>query len=223
MIRARICAVITKNDRELVARVDKFVDFYELRIDLVGDGWQELAGYLKHPWIACNRLPAEGGSWTGDEASRIAKLFEAIKLGAEIIDIELKTPELQRIVTGIKDRRVRCLISHHDYKETPTLVDIRNIIRQEYDAGADICKLVTTAQHFEDNLTLLKIFEYFKDIRIVAFAMGPLGLASRVLSPMIGGYFTYASIVEGRESASGQLTAAYLRSLYESVKNNNDG
>lgn len=219
MTGPKICAVITENNFEVASEVDRFVDFYELRIDLIGDGWQDWAGRLRCPWIACNRLSEEGGGWKGDEANRIAKLFEAIKIGAEIVDVELRTPDLSHVVNEIKERRVRCLISSHDFKGTPVLVDIRSIIRQEFTAGADICKVVTTAGSVEDNITLLKIFEECKDVKLVAFAMGPLGLASRILSPMIGGYFTYASIASGKESASGQLTAVYLRSLYESVKN----
>jgi 3-dehydroquinate dehydratase len=49
---------------------------------------------------------------------------------------------------------------------------------------------------------------------MVSFAMGPLGLASRVLCPLIGGYFTYASLGEGKESAPGQLTVDQLKGIY---------
>lgn len=222
MSRPKICAAIVENNFELVSEVDKFVDLFELRIDLVGDGWQEWVGRLRRPWIACNRLGEEGGKWEGDEAGRIDKLFEAVKLGARIVDLELQTPDLSQIVSEIKKRQTLCLLSVHNLRETPEPEDLKNIIRQELAAGADICKLVTTARRFEDNLTLMKIFNEFKDVRLVAFAMGPLGLASRVLSPMIGGYFTYASIAKGKESASGQLTANYLRSLYESIKDNHE-
>jgi 3-dehydroquinate dehydratase len=48
--------------------------------------------------------------------------------------------------------------------------------------------------------------------------MGPLGLASRLLSPLAGGDFTFASLSEGAESAPGQVTAEELRKLYGMVK-----
>ncbi len=51
-------------------------------------------------------------------------------------------------------------------------------------------------------------------------AMGPLGFASRVLCPLVGGYFTYASIERGKESASGQITVRELKKLYEMVGTN---
>jgi len=46
-------------------------------------------------------------------------------------------------------------------------------------------------------------------------AMGPLGLVSRILCPLIGGDFTYASMEKGKESASGQITVTELRKLYD--------
>jgi 3-dehydroquinate dehydratase len=44
--------------------------------------------------------------------------------------------------------------------------------------------------------------------------MGPLGTASRILCPLVGGDFTYASIKEEMASASGQITVRELEKLY---------
>jgi len=216
----KICASIINNDYNLAAGVDRFVDFYEVRIDLIGDGWQEWVKWLQRPWVACNRLREEGGNWTGDEAARIDKLLEAARLGAGTVDIELRTHDLEKIVEEIKSLNVECLISMHNLEETPGFEHLASIVDTELKAGADICKVVTTPVRFEDNLTVLRLFEEFQGIKLVAFAMGSLGISSRVLSSMVGGYFTYASIIEGKESAPGQLTASYLRSLYEAVRYN---
>ena len=64
-------------------------------------------------------------------------------------------------------------------------------------------------------MTVLRLFHQFPRIKLVALAMGQVGISSRVLSPVLGGYFTYAAMTEGKESAPGQLTVAYLRSFYE--------
>ena len=213
MKRPRICAVIVGNDLEAVKEVEPFVELFEVRIDLIGDGWQELVKQLKKPWIACNRSAEEGGSWRGSESKRREELLGAIELGAEIIDIELVTGNLREIVQLIKER-AKCLLSFHDLKGTPSLVRMREIIQRQLEAGADICKLVTTARKFEDNLVVLQLISDFPQKRVVSFAMGPLGFASRILSPMVGGDFVYASIEEGRESASGQITVRDLRKIY---------
>jgi len=103
-------------------------------------------------------------------------------------------------------------------KRTPPLSKMKEIVQRELDAGADICKIVTTAQRLEDNQTVLQLIADFPQTRMVSLAMGPLGLTSRILCPLVGGDFTYASIEKGKESASGQLTVAELRKLYDRVQ-----
>lgn len=216
MKKPGICVVLVNNDLEVIRQVEPLIDLVEVRIDLIGDGWQELAKQLKKPWIACNRRADEGGSWAGDEAGRVEKLLEAAGLGADIIDLELRTANLKPAIELIK-QRAKCLLSFHHLESTPPLNSLREIVQRQLAAGADICKVVTTAQSFEDNLTVLQLISEFPEARVVSLAMGPLGVASRILCPLAGGDFTYASIESGKESASGQITVAELRKIYEMV------
>ena len=108
-------------------------------------------------------------------------------------------------------------MSCHDLKGTPSLDSMRQIVQRQLEAGADICKMITTAHRFEDNLTTLQLISEFPGTKVVSFAMGSSGFASRILCPLVGGDFTYASIEKGRESASGQITVRDLRKLYEMV------
>ena len=217
MKRPRICAVIVNNDLEAVKGVEPLVELFEVRIDLIGDDWRELVKQLEKPWIACNRSADEGGSWRGSESKRREELLSAIEMGASIIDVELVTGNLKEIVQLIK-KKAKCLLSFHDLKGTPPLDRMREIVQRETEAGADICKIVTTAQRFEDNLAVLQLISDFPKARVVSFAMGPLGFASRILCPLFGGDFTYASIEAGKESASGQITAGDLRKIYGMVE-----
>ena len=54
--------------------------------------------------IACNRIADEGGSWRGSESARMEELLQAVELGADIIDIELATGNLEEMVARIKKR-----------------------------------------------------------------------------------------------------------------------
>ncbi len=212
----RICAVIVNNDLKAIREVEQFVELFEVRIDVIGDGWQELVRQLSKPWIACNRSADEGGRWGHGEAKRIDELLKATELGANIIDIELQTRNLRKIVPLIKNR-AQCLLSFHESRGTPPLNGLKEIIQHQLAAGADICKVVTTAHSLEDNLTVLQLIPDFPQTRIVSFAMGNLGVASRILCPLVGGDFTYASIERGKESASGQITVSELKKIYEMV------
>lgn len=213
MKKPGICASIVNNDPVAVKAVEPLVDLFEVRIDLIGSGWRGVARLLEKPWIACNRRTAEGGSWGKGEEERVGELIEAAEMGASIVDVDLETANLGEVV-GLIKKRAQCLLSRHDLKRTPPLESLKEVIRRQREAGADICKVVTTAQKFEDNLTVLRLISEFPETRVVSFTMGSLGYISRVLCPLAGGDFTYASIGEGMESAPGQLTVKDLRNIY---------
>jgi 3-dehydroquinate dehydratase type I len=211
--KPKICASIVAADSEAIQKVEPIIDLYEVRIDLIGKGWGETARRLKKPWIACNRRTEEGGKWRGGERERVRELLVAIELGAAIIDIELATPNLGRIVREMRGK-AECLISYHDINGTPAPGEMKGLVRDQLNAGADICKVVTTARSFADNQAVLQLITDFPKEKVVSFAMGAAGQISRVLCPLVGGYFTYASIAEGKEAAEGQITVAELRNIY---------
>jgi 3-dehydroquinate dehydratase type I len=211
--KPRICAAIVNNDLEAVKGIEPLVDLLEVRMDLIGSRWRELVRHLEKPWVACNRSAQEGGSWQGSESERIDELLSAIKLGAGIVDLELRTAGVEEVVKELKGK-VDCLLSYHDFQETPPLEKMREIIRKQLSSGADICKLVTTARNFADNIATLQLIADFPEARVVSFAMGASGYTSRILCPLVGGHFIYASIEEGKESAAGQMTVRELRKIY---------
>ncbi len=216
MIQPKICAVITEYNVEAINNIHPHVDLFEIRIDLVGDRWTEIATTITKPWVACNRIPEEGGQWQGSEARRIEKLLLAVELGASIVDIELQTKNLENVVAAIK-KRAACLISRHDYEKTPSIEELKTILDRQQKAGADICKIITMANDVKDNWTILELISQYPAVSLVAFAMGPLGLLSRVISPLAGAYFTYAAIETGKESAPGQITVKELLKAYKII------
>jgi len=218
MNQPRVCAAITTADLKAIRQAEPLVDLFEVRIDLIGDDWQKVVKGLGKPWIACNRSVAEGGQWQGNEARRVEKLLQAVEMGAAIVDIEFQTKNLANIVRLIK-RRAECLLSYHDLEKTPDFDTMKQLIQQQIEAGADICKVVTTAQSFEDNLSVLQLIPAFPEKRVVTFAMGAAGITSRIFCPLVGGDFTYASLAEGKESATGQVTVEELLRIYEMVSN----
>ncbi len=212
-MKPQICAVITDKDLEAISGAAPLAYLFEVRIDLIGEGWPEVAKHLTRPWIATNRLAAEGGRWQESEARRKQELFKAIELGASYIDIELATPNLDKVVPLFK-KRAHCIVSHHNLKETPPLEELKVIAKKQLDAGADICKVVGTASKVEDNLNILRFIGGFPEKQVIAFAIGPLGTTSRILSPLTGSPFTYAAVKQGGESAAGQLTVQELADYY---------
>jgi len=213
----KICGVIIDRESADLAGADTSSDMFEVRIDMIGGGWREIAASLHKPWIACCRSKNEGGKWSGSEPERFELLLEASGMGAAIVDIELSAENLSDKIDGIKQNS-RCLLSFHDFKGTPLLEDMEKTIRKQLDFGADICKVVTTANSIQDNQAVLKLIKQFPGREVVAFAMGDQGYLSRVLCPLAGGSFTYASLSAGKESAPGQITSAVLRRIYDMLE-----
>lgn len=211
--RPRVCAVVTHLQYDRIRDVEPLADLWEVRIDLIGPDWAQLIPYLHKPWIACNRIRTEGGMGQEDEAVRKGELLKALNMGASVVDIELNAPCLREVVSAAKDR-AQCLISYHNFNETPPLKTLLNIVEREVLAGADICKVVTNAHSIKDSLTMLQLASYGIGKPLISFAMGAEGVVSRILGPLVGGWLTYASIPHGGTTAPGQLDIEALTEFY---------
>jgi 3-dehydroquinate dehydratase-1 len=217
MKKPRICVTILDSNLAAIKEIEPEVDMFEVRQDLVGPGWREVIKLLHKPWIACNRSPEEGGKGSLDDRKRVEELLRAAEAGACIVDIELRTRDLADVVPLIKSR-AQCLLSFHDMVKTPSYTTLAKIVESQIQAGADICKIVTTAQSLQDNLTHLKLIHQFPETEMIAFAMGEPGRISRILAPLAGGYLTYACMSAGRESAPGQIPVKELNELYRYLR-----
>jgi 3-dehydroquinate dehydratase/shikimate dehydrogenase len=79
---------------------------------------------------------------------------------------------------------------------------------------ADVYKLVSTARKPTDTARILAASRLSPKIPLVTLAMGEFGFPSRVLSTGFGAVYTYAAPAHVQGTASGQVNARQLRSLY---------
>ena len=220
-MKPKICAVAFGENLEEIASIireaEKLADLIEVRFDLSGEVDPEKIRRLTSlPLIATNRSKTEGGKFEGPAERQAELLLKAAEVGFEYVDLELSFKDLAKTVSKLKSFEVKLIISSHNFDETPSIDRLRDILRRQKESSAEICKIVTMARSVEDNLTILSLLSSAakNGEKIVAFCMGKLGLPSRILSPIFGGYFTYASIRRGREAAPGQLTLEELRQIY---------
>ena len=221
MASPKICVVITaKNTAEALERLTEVAsqgpDLIEVRFDYMespGD-----PGIIRDstdlPLIATNRRRDQGGHSRMKEPERVAAILDAVEAGFDYADLELNTPGLDNLGSRVKSLGGSLVISHHDFKGTPSAEELRETMSRMVERGADVCKIIGTAQSPGDNLTYLGLFGSPREGGLVCFGMGRDGILSRVLSPLVGGEFTYASSHAGGESAPGQLTLAEMREIY---------
>jgi 3-dehydroquinate dehydratase type I len=166
------------------------------------------------PMIATNRRKDQGGHSKMKEPDRVAVILEAVEVGFDYADLELNTPKLEELGSRVKALGGSLVVSHHDFQGTPSAEELRETMSRMVERGADICKIIGTAQNPRDNLVYLGLFGSPRKGGLVCFGMGRDGILSRVLSPLVGGEFTYASSHAGGGSAPGQLTLAEMREIY---------
>jgi 3-dehydroquinate dehydratase type I len=218
----RICipVVATDNDgaQQSLAQIQTLGYLAELRLDyLVRPDVPRLLSSPHGPLIVTNRLPEEGGRWHGDERDRRRLLEQAVKLGADYVDVEFNAdPDWRRdILAGRGASKI--ILSWHDVKGDSSPYRLADTMVAMMELGADIIKIVVYAHKPADSLALLALIpaalERGQDI--ITFSMGATGKYSRVIAPLLGGYLTFAVLEAGQESAPGQLTVQELLSIWE--------
>jgi 3-dehydroquinate dehydratase type I len=210
----RICvSILPKTIPEALRLIKKaeesHANFIEVRIDRL-----ETSGKLadltqgKTPLIATNK-----SSITQTEQE--ATLLKAAKSGFEYVDVDISAGKQKSLANELKASGAKCIMSFHDHDGSLTLPELNSTLEKELSSGADICKIVTTPKRVEDNLTLLQFVSAASaKAKVVCFGMGELGKTSRLLSPVFGGFFTFASLEQGSETAPGQMTIAEMRTVY---------
>lgn len=222
MRRPRVCVALTAGTVEeavqMAQRAERDgADIVELRADYLKElaSPRDVIESTSLPMVFTLRKFTEGGLFTGSEDERIGAILKWAGEGFKFVDVELSTPNLSRVVETLREMGLMTIISCHVIDSTPGIEQILNMIKDELRAGADICKVITTAKEIGDNVGCLRAVSLASRwTRVICFAMGELGLISRVLSPLLGGYCTFASMVEGMESAPGQLTIGEARKIY---------
>jgi 3-dehydroquinate dehydratase type I len=193
-------------------------DLIEIRLDSLKKPYRlaVIPRCSKTPLIATNKSMEHHGKFSGSENERQKILMDAARNGFEYVDTEIYTPNIGKLVGNLREVGVKPIVSFHDFDRTSELSWLNKVLEEEIALGVDVCKIVTTARRVEDNLTILDfVSKASKKAKIVCFAMGELGKPSRLLSPVFGAFFTFASIDEKRKTAKGQLTIQEMRRAYE--------
>ena len=220
---AKICvSILPKTSAEALKLIEKAekekADLIEVRLDRLDkkDKLADLATHGKTPKIATNKPISCRGGFSGTETEQKQILLDAAKNGFEYVDVDLSTSNLKDFTAQAREYGAEAIVSFHDFNSTLNPAELTDVLEREIAGGAHVCKIVTTAKKVEDNLTILNfIATASKRTKVVCFAMGAHGKVSRLLSPLFGGFFTFASLEHGRETAPGQITIREMRQAYE--------
>ena len=216
MLCVPITATTTEEFLMDMKAASELADIVELRLDYINNikavDIETLIRAKARPVIATCRPEREGGKFTGTENERTALLEKAVDSGAEYVDIEHDV-ERDLINKFRKKAGTKIIGSYHNFSETPTDAELKEIYKRLTGIGADVVKIVTFAHNITDNIHIFRLLEY-AHIPTIAFCMGALGQISRILAPKYGSFLSFASLEKGKESAPGQLSAGELLDVY---------
>lgn len=207
--------------RLAILNANRLGDLIELRVDYLGRfQWAPLFEASEKPLIVTNRRAEEGGRFKGTEKRRLAILREAIDRGAEFVDVEKASDRRLLRELWANKKKTRLILSFHDFQKTPTARELEGLMEQMRCLEPDVVKIVTFVRAWEDNFRLLALLSRAKKLKqiTVAFGMGPKGKISRILAPLMGSPWTYASADQGRTSAPGQMTVEDMRTIWERMR-----
>jgi 3-dehydroquinate dehydratase type I len=215
-----IIALTTEQALTKMIRAGQVADVLELRLDIMEefDLHTILAAAHKPVLVTC-RSKEEGGAGSLDVHQRVTCLLTAIDEGAAFVDVEFTLPSKFRREILENRGRSKVILSRHTVEGTPSVEELKDLLREMGSEGPDIVKIVTQAHTWHDNLGVLSLIPQARDqgLKIIAFCMGPLGWTSRVFAHAMGSYMSFASLEEGQESAEGQIPISEMKRILESM------
>ena len=202
-------------DLDRARRMRRLPDLFELRLDCLADASGHLQitlPKLRRPLIITARHPCEGG--TGKLSLRQRRdLLMRFLSHADYLDVELRSASgLRRLLEVAETKKVRRIISFHDFKSTPSKRVLAAKARAAKAHRADVFKVATRT---DTPMELGRLLEFMTnsrvDIPLSIMGIGKLGAISRVLLARAGSVLIYASLCT--TVTEGQLSVEQLRAL----------
>lgn len=187
----------------------------EVRIDGIKD--IDFSTLLRKPRprvIITNRRTSEGGFFRGSPAEQWNIFSQAMSCDAEYVDVEMSWGN--RFIEELLARksRTKIIVSYHNFLKTPR--NLNALYEKMRGTGAQIIKIATMAGEIGDNKRIFDLVRRAREDhqKVIALCMGERGQISRVLSPKVGGFLTYASLTAAEVTAPGQLTVDDLTKIF---------
>ena len=175
------------------------------------------------PLLFTLRTERDGGTGDADCARYEALLCALVarqEHPADALDVELSVGEdaFSRIASAAVKARVAVVGSSHDFDRTPPESEMCMRLAAMQRLGADVCKIAVMPRSRLDVLALMRaaaVSDEALSAPVIAIAMGPLGVMTRVCGEAFGSCLTFGTA--GQVSAPGQIDARRLRTVLEII------
>ncbi|MFN3966418.1 MAG: type I 3-dehydroquinate dehydratase, partial [Endomicrobiia bacterium] len=180
----KIVAVITNiSDAKLLIKKKLHPDLVEFRADFSDSPLiilKKIKRICKKFKIICTIRPKyEGGGYFLSENSRL-KLFEKLIPLCDIVDIELSSKILEKVIDICKKNRKKFIVSYHNFNFTPKNGELKKILNKALKLKPWVIKIATLIKKDMDFWRVLNFCKrYSKKNQIAVIPMGPKGTPGR--------------------------------------------
>ncbi|HOT62742.1 MAG TPA: shikimate dehydrogenase [Treponemataceae bacterium] len=228
-MKTKVCLCLTartlKEDLALVEAYRPWIDVAELRADCLAPDerlsirrFPEMSGI---PTILTIRRQSDGGEFVEGEGSRTVMLARGLafadtdhRKNFAYVDLEedIQVPSIEEAARAFGTRIIR---SVHDM--TGPIENLRARVQRLRRTKDEIAKVAFMPRNLSD---VTRLFREAKDCsgeEYILIAMGPYGLPTRVLAPIIGSSITFTSSEDAIKRSSnplGQLDPITLSEVY---------
>ncbi len=216
------------------------VDFLELRVDGFAESeslltqLKKAADKLPAPLVVTVRDPKEGGANALPAPRRLALMREFLPY-ASLVDVELRSALASGFVSlleEVREQEVGVILSHHDFRATPSLGRLQELAGRAEAAGATVFKVATTAKTAGDFSTLLQFLTQYierrdgrgprrrANLQLAVMGMGEFGKISRVALGAAGSVLNYGYL--DKPQVPGQWPAELLKERFQELNLNSE-
>lgn len=229
MKKPKICLTLTgktiQENLDLVERYRPYIDLCELRADFLNEDEslhvRRFPLLAKIPCILTIRRNVDGGQYGAGESSRTMLFARAMAFADDqnpernfqYVDFEedFHVPSLQDAALAFGTRIIR---SYHNMKGP-----VHDIVRRcdgMRKTGYEIPKIAFMPKSLEDVKNLFSETRYFTEYEHILCAMGPMGVASRILAYKTHSFLSYTSADDADSSLKsiGHIDPIQMNQVY---------
>lgn len=228
--RPEICLSLScANIYEIATEIAEFGEFCQM-IEWCADKMEGAENYTKEAFLIdaeqVKKLCGKKKMIIDYKGSQImtSKVMRWAMDIADMIDIDADDPELDRLVREARRKKVKTIISYHNFDRMLA----RNEIAEQYlkmeKRGGDILKVACMASTEMDTYSILEGAAAYSQLNaakdLVAIAMGEEGQVSRICAGDFGSVISWAcgSVPTAPGQFNARQLAKYMDNYYKEVK-----
>lgn len=222
-MKVRYCLpIIKKTKKEVLKSLNiKGFNFYEVWLDYIKDLDNEFIIKISKQFkgkliFVFRRQNLETIKLGFDKRSEIISLLSKFNV---FLDLDFLTQYGELEFIQQQNINIKLILSFHNYKETPSLDHLKNLMNKMKRYTPAIFKVSTFCKEETDALNLLNLILILKEqkLKYIVLGMGEKGFITRIFGTIWGNEIIFAPKTLSEKSAPGQLTKKQLEDIFSKI------